>query len=148
MKQFLFASLTAIALTTGAFAAGSDPVPTPSWQPAYDAAVKLIKAGKYDDGITKLKAINVKDSADINNQLGFAYRKSGKWDEAVTFYEAALKIDPNHSGALSYYGEFFVWKGDLAKANTHLARIEKICGNKTCGEYKELAAAITAKKPN
>lgn len=147
-KTLVAAAFAALVMPASAWAAGTEVETKEPWRDAYDAAVVLIKAGKYDDGITKLKAIGVKDSADINNQLGFAHRKSGKWDEAVGFYEAALKIDPAHVGALEYYGEYFVWKGDLGKARDHLVKIEKACGSKSCAGYKELASAIEKKKPN
>lgn len=147
-KMLIGAAFAAILLPAAAWAAGTEVDTKEPWRAAYDSAVVLIKAGKYADGIAKLKAIGVTDSADINNQLGFAHRKSGKWDEAVRFYEAALKIEPTHVGALEYYGEYFVWKGDLGKARDHLAKIEKACGSKSCAGYKELASAIDKKAPN
>src|SRR5688500_5925851 len=141
-KTLIGAAFAALLLPASAWAAGSEVSTKEPWRDAYDAAVVLIKAGKYADGIAKLQATGVQDSADINNQLGFAHRKSGKWDQAVAFYEAALKADPAHVGALEYYGEYFVWKGDLAKARDHLTKIEKACGSKSCTGYKELASAI------
>ena len=33
-----------------------------------------------------------------------------------------------------------------AEAQTHLDQLEKACGNKTCGEYIDLANAIAAHK--
>jgi tetratricopeptide (TPR) repeat protein len=147
MRKLLFVTAFAVLVPASAWAIGSEADTKEPWRDAYEAAVVLIKAGKYDEGIVKLKAIKA-SSADIDNQLGFAYRKSGKWDDAVRHYEAALKVDPTHVGALEYYGEYFVWKGDLAKARDHLAKIEKACGSKSCAGYKELASAIEKKKPN
>lgn len=149
MRKLLFVAAFSVLVPAAAWAidSGADTTAKETWRTDYEAAVVLIKAGKYDDGIAKLKAIKA-SSADIDNQLGFAYRKSGKWDQAVRHYEAALKADPAHVGALEYYGEYFVWKGDLAKARDHLAKIEKVCGSKSCAGYKELASAIEKKKPN
>jgi tetratricopeptide (TPR) repeat protein len=149
MRKLLFVAAFAFLVPAAASAIDSaaDSTPKESWRADYDAAVVLIKAGKYGDGIARLKSIGV-TNADVNNQLGFAYRKSGKWDEAVRYYEAALKADPSHVGALEYYGEYFVWKGDLGKARAHLARIEKACGGKSCAGYRALAASIAKKAPN
>jgi tetratricopeptide (TPR) repeat protein len=147
MRKLLFVAAFSILVPAAAWAAGTEVDTKEPWRDAYEAAVVLIKAGKYDEGIVKLKAIKA-SNPDIDNELGYAYRKSGKWDDAVRHYEAALKVDPGHVGALEYYGEYFVWKGDLAKARDHLAKIEKACGSKSCSGYKELASAIDKKKPN
>ena len=57
----------------------------------------LIKAENYPDAISKLKKAeqSAKDDADIQNLLGFSYRKSGNLDEAAKHYDKALGLDPN-----------------------------------------------------
>ncbi len=56
-------------------------------------------------------------------------------------YERALKLDPQHAGALEYQGELFVILGEPDKARANLVLIEAICGT-GCEEYVDLAEAI------
>jgi hypothetical protein len=54
----------------------------------------------------------------------------------------ALKINPNHKGAHEYIGEAYLMDGKPAEAEAHLAKLEQICGNRSCEEYQDLAKAI------
>ena len=86
----------------------------PSKPAGYDAAVKLIKEGRFAKAIPVLHDVEAKarDDADVQNLLGFAYRKNGQLDKAGFHYEQALRLDPKHKGALEYQGErFFDAKG-------------------------------------
>ena len=76
---------------------------------------------------------------------GFAYRNQKKLDLAFTHYREALKLDPNHRGAHEYVGEAYLMAGDRAKAQEHLAALERICG-RNCDEYRDLARAIAQAK--
>jgi len=80
------------------------------------------------------------DNADAYNLLGYASRKSGDPDRAWAFYDAALRINPNHLGALEYQGELFILKGDIAAAEATLVRLAAACG--VCAEYADLTAAL------
>jgi predicted Zn-dependent protease len=60
-------------------------------------------------------------------------------------YGKALALDPNHRGANEYIGVAYLKVKQPAKAQEHLARLEKICG-KSCDEYKDLAKAIAEYK--
>ncbi len=103
-----------------------------------------ISAQDWAKAISDLKAFlksNPKN-ADGWNLLGFAYRNHGDLKLADSAYERALKIDPNHTGALSYQGILYVKLGELDEAKANLAKIAKICGNTTCGAYTDLAKAL------
>ena len=139
----IFASLPAVA------AGGGDYSSTTSKRPAaYNEAVALIKAGNYLDAISKLKKAeqSAKDDADIQNLLGFSYRKSGNLDEAAKHYDKALGLDPKHKGALEYQGELFLMLGDKAAAEDNLAKLDKICWL-GCKELDELRTAIEKFSP-
>jgi Flp pilus assembly protein TadD len=82
-------------------------------------------------------------NADVQNMLGYSYRKSGDLKNAFVHYELALKLNPKHKGALEYQGEAYVESGQMAKAKANLAKLKSICGT-TCAEYKDLAAFIKA----
>jgi predicted Zn-dependent protease len=133
------------ALSFTAFAADTTPSESaPSWQAE---AQKEIKAKNYDGAIKTLLAANQPNSADWNNLLGYAQRKKNPPDLAAAerYYQAALKIDPKHKGALEYYGELLLMKNDLAGAEQMLARLDKVCFF-SCEEYRDLKEAITKYK--
>ena len=138
----IFVSLPAVA------AGGGDYSSTASKSAAYNKAVALIKAENYLDAITKLKKAkqSAKDDADIQNLLGFSYRKLGNLDEAATHYNKALDLDPKHKGALEYQGELFLMLGDKAAAEDNLEKLDKICWL-GCDELDELRAAIEKFSP-
>ncbi len=134
-----------IVFSLGAIAADTTPSESaPSWQAD---AQKEIKANKYDAAIKTLLVANQPNSADWNNLLGYAQRKKTPPDLAAAerYYQAALKIDPKHRGALEYYGELFLMKNDLAGAEQMLARLNKACFF-SCEEYRELKDEIAKYK--
>ncbi len=138
-------SILSILFSWGAFAADTTPSESaPSWQAE---AQKEIKANQYDAAIKTLLAANQPNSADWNNLLGYAQRKKTPPDltAAERYYQAALKIDPKHRGALEYYGELFLMKNDLAGAEQMLARLNKACFL-PCEEYRELRDEIAKYK--
>ena len=140
--------LIAILIATSAslsFAADTTPSDSaPSWA---KEAQQEIKNKKYDAAINTLLAANQPSSADWNNLLGFAQRKKSPPDlnAAEFYYQAALKIDPKHKGALEYYGELLLMKNDLPGAEQMLARLDKVCFF-SCEEYRDLKAAVTKYK--
>jgi Flp pilus assembly protein TadD len=140
IKQFLALALTAGVLVS--HAADTSPAePTNSW---LSQAQKQIKANDYSAAIQTLEAANQNNSADWNNLLGYAQRKKTPPDLAFAerYYQAALKLDPKHKGALEYYGELLLMKNDLAGAEQMLARLDKVCVF-SCEEFRDLKEAIT-----
>ncbi len=115
-----------------------------SWQ---GEAQKEIKAKNYDGAIKTLLVANEANSADWNNLMGYAQRKKSPPDlvSAERYYQAALKIDPKHKGALEYYGELMLMKNDLPGAEQMLARLNKVCIF-SCEEYRDLKEAIAKYK--
>ncbi|CAN5272445.1 hypothetical protein BH11PSE11_BH11PSE11_28420 [soil metagenome] len=87
-------------------------------------------------------------NADVHNLLGYYYRKRATPDlnKAFEHYNTALRINPNHKAAHEYIGEAYLMANKPADAEKHLARLETICGNKTCEEYAELNKAIATWK--
>ena len=104
-----------------------------------------IAAKKWADAIVVLKKAEALDpkNADVQNLLGFSSRNNGDYNSALTYYAAALKINPKHVGALEYQGVAYVLLGQTSKARANLATLQKICGA-TCAQYKDLAAALKA----
>ena len=139
--------ITVLFFASASFSYAADTTPSssgPSWQ---GEAQKEIKAKNYDGAIKTLLAANEPNSADWNNLLGYAQRKKSppNLNAAEFYYQAALKIDPKHKGALEYYGELLLMKNDLPGAEQMLARLDKVCFF-SCEEYRDLKAAVTKYK--
>lgn len=125
------------------------PTPTPKPKPkvtipTLDDARAAINASHWVTAIADLKLFvkaNPK-SADGFNLLGFSYRNHGDLKLADAAYDKALKLDPNHTGALSYQGLLYIKLGKSDEAKANLAKIEQLCGNTTCPEYVELNKAL------
>jgi tetratricopeptide (TPR) repeat protein len=83
-------------------------------------------------------------NADAHNLLAYSYRKSPSPDLAKAFehYNIALRLNPRHKGAHEYIGEAYLMDRKPAEAEKHLAELEKICGNRSCEEYADLAKSI------
>ncbi len=115
----------------------------PDGDRAYLAAVSLINAHRYDAAIASLKdaALVFGVHPDILTYLGFANRKLGRYGVAEDYYRQALAIDPNHRGALEYYGELKVERGDLAGARANLAKLDRLC-TFGCHQAEELRGWI------
>lgn len=96
----------------------------------YVAAVSLINEGRYEPAIALLEEAmwNAGPHPDLLTYLGYANRKLGQYDVASGWYRAALAVAPNHRGALEYYGELKLERGDRRGALAHLARLEQLCG--------------------
>jgi len=134
-------------LLTPAYSAGSDSSDDKPAKPAhskeYYKAVKLIKAGSFDEALVILETIiqNKPDDANIHNYMGFSFRKKGMLEKSAYHYEQALEINPKHLGALEYQGELYIALGEVEKAKANLTKIDDICWTE-CSELRELKKAI------
>jgi uncharacterized protein HemY len=99
--------------------------------------------------VAALQKVNDSGNADWNNLMGYSLRK-GKTPDlagAERFYNAALRLNPQHRGALEYSGELYLMLGDLPKAEARLAALEKACrfGCEELTDLKEAVAQFKAK---
>jgi tetratricopeptide (TPR) repeat protein len=78
------------------------------------------------------------DHADAWNELGYALRNMGRYQESLDAYDAALRLRPNFPEALEYLGEAYVKLGRLDDARRVLDRLRPL--DRTRAE--ELAAEI------
>lgn len=141
MKYLSFMFLLLLSLMGTSFADDAKPTMSdPAW--LTDARAS-IKAKKYDQAIGQLQSANETSSADWNNLLGYSLRKKQPPDlvGSERYYQAALKIDPNHRGALEYYGELKLMNKDLPGAEALLAKLDKVC-TFGCEEYSDLKEAV------
>ena len=107
---------------------------------------EAVAAQNYAAALTALQAADREfaNNADINNLLGFVNRKLKQYSQSATYYTKALKIEPNHLGALEYQGELFVIQKKTALAKKNLDKLKKLCGVK-CEEYLDLKKVIDKK---
>jgi len=141
MKYLSFTFLLLLSLMGTSWAADTAPIKSdPVWLTEVRSS---IKAEKYNQAIQQLQAANEKNSADWNNLLAYSLRKKQSPDlmGAEKYYQAALKIDPEHRGALEYYGELKLMNNDLPGAEALLAKLNKVC-TFGCEEYSDLKGAI------
>ena len=111
--------------------------------PEYAAGKAAIAAKDWNGAIRSLSSAALRDTrnADIQNYLGYAYRQSGQLQPAFTHYQKALQLNPRHRGAHEYIGEAYLMTNNPAKAEEHLAALQRICLI-PCEEYADLKKAI------
>ena len=113
-----------------------------AFRQGYRAAhATIYERGDYAAAIDQLKALGHDDNAGVANLIGYSYRKLGDYRLSQTWYERALKADPNHVLTWQYYGLWQIEQGNRDQASYHLTRIAAICGT-NCEEYRSLAAAL------
>jgi len=112
----------------------------PEW---FTQARQAIEQKNYEGAIQVLSQAPEKQSADGHNLMGFSLRLKSppQWVTAEVHYQAALKINPMHLGALEYYGELLLMKNDLPGAESLLRRLEKACSS-GCEELRDLQKSI------
>ena len=116
----------------------------------YLKAEKLIKSYEFEKAIKALKKLLTETpdgytKADLYNYLGYASRKQKKpnFEKAEEYYLKALKIDPDHIGALEYLGELYYETGRVDKAEDLLDRLKSAAGENS-EEYLELYEIINS----
>ena len=105
----------------------------------------LALAGHYDDALAVLDAVRDKQDAMVLTYIGYSHRKKGDTDVGIGYYKRALAIDPDNLNTHEYLGEGYASAGKLDLAKAELATVERLCGNKTCEQYEDLAAAVAGK---
>jgi hypothetical protein len=154
-----FAIVLAAALGAPALHAADYGSPAPNLSPkaSTDASPKasnadplatargLIGQARWAEAIDELKRIDQSQGADWNNLMGYSHRKGPAPDLAAAqrYYDAALRIDPKHRGALEYSGELMLMKNDLAGAKARLSSLESVCSG-NCTELTQLKTAIAS----
>jgi Flp pilus assembly protein TadD len=109
----------------------------------YAAGKAAIAAKDWTKAIKALSSAASRDTrnADIQNYLGYAYRNSGQLEPAFKHYAQALQLNPQHRGAHEYVGEAYLLVNNVAKAEEHLAALQRICSS-PCEEYEDLKKAV------
>ena len=113
------------------------------------AARAQIVQKNWAGAVTELQRVNDTGNADWNNLMGYSLRKSATPDYAAAekFYDEALRLNPQHRGALEYSGELYLITGNLPKAQERLSALDKAC-LLPCAEYTDLKKAVERYKAN
>jgi Flp pilus assembly protein TadD len=111
--------------------------------PDFAAGKQAIASKQWPAAIKALSSAALRDTrnADIENELGYAYRQLGQMEHAFAHYDKALKLNPRHRGAHEYAGEAALLAGDLPQAEQHLKALQEICVL-PCEELDELKEQI------
>ena len=144
--SFLAGLLLAVTLSPS-FAAGTYDPPKKAETKTMHKSMRDAKMALSDADYTsalRALAIVTKDepkNADAWNLTGFALRKSGNYEKARTAYEKALRLKPDHKGALEYMGELHLTLGELPQAEALYDRLKEACSY-ICSERDTLKKAI------
>ena len=113
--------------------------------PDFAAGKKALVAEDWNSAIAALKLAALRDprNADIQNYIGYAYRRLRQLEPAMGHYQQALTLNPRHRGAREHLGEAYLVLGEPAKAEQLLTELENLCLI-PCEEYNDLKRAITA----
>ena len=143
----LAVAVAALALAAAVAAAPTDEESAEQLEPDYAAGKSAIEARDWPTAIRLLSSAALRDTRnpDIQNYLGYAYRNSGDLSPAFLHYNRALQLNPRHRGAHEYLGEAYLMIGNLAKAEEHLAALQKIC-LLPCEELGLLQGKIAAQR--
>lgn len=138
-------ALALLASVTASVGHGAPPAPLdPRAASLVAEGRKALVEGKVDEAVDSFEAALVLQPGHVAIFLNLAEatRKQGMQGKALRYYREALKLDPDNQYAIAGEGEALVEKGAVEKAKRNLARLEVLCGNKTCAPARQLAAAI------
>ena len=113
--------------------------------PDFKAGKKALTAADWNAAIAAFELAALRDprNADIQNYIGYAYRRLHQLGPAVGHYQQALVLNPRHRGAHEHLGEAYLVLGESAKAEQLLAALENLCLI-PCAEYDDLKRAVAA----
>jgi tetratricopeptide (TPR) repeat protein len=113
--------------------------------PDFAAGKKALVAEDWNGAIAALKLAALRDprNADIQNYIGYAYRRLRQLGPAMQHYQEAILLNRRHRSAHEHLGELYLVLGDRPKAEQQLATLEDICLI-ACVETDDLKRAIAA----
>jgi tetratricopeptide (TPR) repeat protein len=113
--------------------------------PDFAAGKRALVAEDWNGAIVALELAVLRDprNADIQNYIGYAYRRLRQLGPAMGHYQQALMFNPRHRGAREHLGELYLVLGEPIKAEEQLAALKEICLI-LCDELTDLERAITA----
>jgi len=144
-RSIVLAAAVSVWTASAALAVEEDSNPQATARnPDFAAGKQAYDRQDWGEAVRRFSRATVLDpeNADLQNYLGFSYRKMGQLELAFKYYHRALVLNPRHRGAHEYIGEAYLMADNLAGAQKHLEELRKIC-LLPCGELAELEKAIT-----
>jgi tetratricopeptide (TPR) repeat protein len=113
--------------------------------PDFAAGKKALVAEDWNGAIAALKLAALRDprNADIQNYIGYSYRRLRQLGPAMQYYQEAILLNRRHRSAREHLGELYLVLGEPARAEQELATLEEICLI-PCVETDDLKRAIAA----
>jgi tetratricopeptide (TPR) repeat protein len=113
--------------------------------PDFKAGKKALRAANWNGAIAAFEFAALRDptNADIQNYIGYAYRRLRQMGPAIGHYQKALLLNSRHRSAHEHLGEAYLVLGEPAKAQHLLEALENLC-LLPCEEYADLKRAIAA----
>ena len=133
-----------ICTSMGAIAAHADGA---EFDPDFAAGKNALAVGDWNGAIASLKLASLRDprNADIQNYIGYAYRRLRQLGPAMGHYQRALMFNPRHRSVHQHIGELYLVLHEPTKAEEHRAALERIC-LVPCEELGDLVRVIAAYK--
>jgi tetratricopeptide (TPR) repeat protein len=116
-------------------------------EPDFKAGKKALGAQDWKGAIAAFELAALRDplNADIQNYIGYAYRRLRQPEPAMGHYQRALALNPRHRSAREHIGEAYLILGEPASAEQQLSELENLCLI-PCEEYEDLKQAIALYK--
>ena len=113
--------------------------------PDFAAGKRALVAQDWNAAIAALELAALRDprNADIQNYIGYAYRRLRRFGPAMQHYQQALVINRRHRSAHEHLGELYLALGEVAMAEQQLVMLKEICLI-PCTETDDLARALAA----
>ncbi len=113
--------------------------------PDFKAGKEALRAENWNGAIAAFEFAALRDptNADIQNYIGYAYRRLRQMGPAIGHYQKALMLNSRHRSAHEHLGEAYLVLGEPARAQQQLAALENLCLI-PCEEYEDLKRAIAA----
>ena len=113
--------------------------------PDFKAGKKALGSEDWNGAIAALRLAALRDprNADIQNYIGYAYRRLRQLGPAIGHYQQALMLNPRHRSAHEHLGEAYLVLGESAKAEQMLLALGNLCLI-PCEEHDDLKRAVAA----
>jgi len=108
-----------------------------------ESILRLIDEGEYSGAIDQLhvELDNNHDNPEILSLIGLSHRKLLNYEDALIYYQSALRVEPGHPGANQHLGELFVETNQFDKAHKQLELLESL-NLLDSSEYADLKESI------
>jgi tetratricopeptide (TPR) repeat protein len=115
--------------------------------PDFKAGKRALGAEDWNVAIAAFELAALRDplNADIQNYIGYAYRRLRQLGPAIGHYQQALTLNPRHRSAHEHLGEAYLVLGESGKTEQLLAALGNLCLI-PCEEYDDLKRALAAYK--